>query len=528
MKPLELSLVQRIGLTLALLLGMFVLVGGFATWAVRGIQGQAAQTVDHDMTQLVRMAAIQEHLLKARRAEKDISIDLVMRMDRVPQRMADWKRNSDRVNQLLLQAIAAETHPKLLASLKAGQVLQTQYARQVERIIEKIQQQEILDQVVFEEEIQQPVQATLEAEQRIGEAITLNRDLTRAGGDAINVSVRQLAWLIGLGLLLAVLCAVGLGANLLSRIRAPLAQLNHAIARVKSGDLSLAVVVDSDDELGRMSQGFNVMLGSLQAMVMEVRAAADNIHAASAQIAGGNLDLSARTERAAANLQQAAASLDALTTTVRQMAESAQQASQIASATAQSAQTGGALVAQAVRSMAGIQASSERIVEITSVIDGIAFQTNILALNAAVEAARAGEQGKGFSVVATEVRSLAQRSASAAREIKALIEASRQEVMTGSTQVRDAGQAMQKIVHQVAQVHQMIEDITRQASVQSNDIAGVNQSMSHLDQMTQQNAALVEEAAAASSSLREQADRMAEVMLLFVVADQPHTLLLSA
>lgn len=528
MKRMEFSLVQRVGLTLALLLGMFVLVGAFTTWAVHGIQGLTRQTMDHDTVQLVRMAAIQEHLLKARRAEKDISIDLLMKMDRVAQRMAEWQRHSRHVADLLQLAIAAELDPRVRDSLQAAQALQERYASDVSAILQKIERHEILDQLVFEEEIQVPVQATLAAELKVGQAIEWNRETTQSGGEAIHSSVRRLIWLVALGLLLAVISALVLGTKLLVRIRLPLAQLTQAISRVHSGDLSHAVAVDSKDELGRMSLDFNAMLGSLQSMVQEVRYASDSIHAASAQIAGGNLDLSTRTEQAAAHLQQAAASLDALTTTVRQMAESAKHASQIASATAQSAQAGGALVAQAVQSMAGIQASSDRIAEITSVIDGIAFQTNILALNAAVEAARAGEQGRGFAVVAAEVRSLAQRSAAAAREIKILIDTSREEVSSGSNQVRDAGEAMGQIIQQVSQVHQMIEDITRQASVQSSDIAGVNQSMSHLDQMTQQNAALVEEAAAASASLREQADRMAEVMRRFVIDVPPRPLLLAA
>ncbi|MEQ1659674.1 MAG: methyl-accepting chemotaxis protein, partial [Hylemonella sp.] len=282
------------------------------------------------------------------------------------------------------------------------------------------------------------------------------------------------------------------------------------------------------DELGRMSHDFNGMVDALQAMVLDVRLAADSITGASAQIASGNLDLSSRTEQAAASLQQAAASLDALTATVRTMAESARSASHMASAAASSAGQGGELVQQVVHSMQGIQASSSRIADITAVIDGIAFQTNILALNAAVEAARAGEQGRGFAVVAGEVRLLAQRSAEAAREIRGLIDASRAEVAAGSRQVEDAGRAMAQIVQQVAEVSRMIQAITQDASVQSNEIGGVNQSMGQLEQMTQQNAALVEQAAAASASLKDQADRMAGVMRRFVVNRERQPLLLTA
>jgi methyl-accepting chemotaxis protein len=528
MKALRLTLVQRIAMTIALLVSVFLLVGSFTAIEVRGIQMQAHQTVDSDLAQLVRLAAIQENLLKVRRAEKDISIDLLMKMERVPQRMAEWKKHAAEVDRLLGAAIAAEVDPALQQHLKEGQARKNQYTAQVGATIGKIENKEILDQMVFEEEIQQPVQSALAAEVQISQAIEQNRLHTTHGGEAVNVAVTQLTWIVGLGVLFAVASGLALGLRLLARIRQPLVQLTDGITRVKSGDLSLAVVVQSEDELGRMSRDFNAMAGSLQAMVLEVRLAADSITGASAQIASGNLDLSTRTEQAAASLQQAAASLDALTGTVRKMAESAHAASGIASSAASSAGQGGDLVQQVVRSMAGIQASSSRIADITAVIDSIAFQTNILALNAAVEAARAGEQGRGFAVVAGEVRGLAQRSAEAAREIKALIEASRSQVETGSRLVQDAGGAMAQIVRQVAEVSHMIQAITQEASHQSSEISGVNQSMGQLEQMTQQNAALVEQAAAASASLQEQANRMAGVMRMFVVSQDHQPLLLPA
>ncbi|GAB3494664.1 hypothetical protein GCM10027399_15760 [Curvibacter fontanus] len=527
MTSLKLTLVQRIGMTIALLVGVFLVVGAFTAWSVKGIQAQTHQTVDTDLAQLVRMAAVQENLLKLRRAEKDISIDLLMKMERVPQRIAEWKQHGEAVTAQLLAAIEAERDPALAQMLLEGRARQDTYIAQVGRTIARIERHEILDQATFEEEIQQPVLSALAAEARISQAIEQNRRLTEAGGERVNAAVYQLTWLLGVGLAFAVLSGLALGGVLLARIRQPLAQLTEGITRVKSGDLSRAVQVRSEDELGRMSQDFNGMVDALQAMVLDVRLAADSITGASAQIASGNLDLSTRTEQAAASLQQAAASLDALTATVRTMAESARSASHMASAAASSAGQGGELVQQVVHSMQGIQASSSRIADITAVIDSIAFQTNILALNAAVEAARAGEQGRGFAVVAGEVRLLAQRSAEAAREIRGLIEASRAEVAAGSRQVEDAGRAMAQIVQQVAEVSRMIQAITQDASVQSSEIGGVNQSMGQLEQMTQQNAALVEQAAAASASLQDQADRMAGAMRRFVVNRDRQPLLLT-
>jgi methyl-accepting chemotaxis protein len=246
-----------------------------------------------------------------------------------------------------------------------------------------------------------------------------------------------------------------------------------------------------------------------------VRGVVDGISTASTQIASGNHDLSARTEQTASNLQQTASSMEELTGTLRQSAESASQANQLASSAAEVAQRGGAVVSQVVTTMGEINASSKRIADIIGVIDGIAFQTNILALNAAVEAARAGEQGRGFAVVASEVRSLAQRSAEAAKEIKALIGVSVDRVEIGTQLVQDAGSTMGEIVASVRRVTDMIGEITAAAAEQSQGVGQVNSAVNQLDQMTQQNAALVEESAAAAQSLKEQAERLSEVVGTF-------------
>ncbi len=259
-------------------------------------------------------------------------------------------------------------------------------------------------------------------------------------------------------------------------------------------------------------------LGRVQQTLLQVRASAGSVTTASDEIASGNHDLSSRTEQAASSLQQTASAMEQLTATVRNSAESARQANQLAASAAEVAQRGGSVVSQVVSTMDEINASSKKIADIIGVIDGIAFQTNILALNAAVEAARAGEQGRGFAVVASEVRSLAQRSAEAAKEIKGLIGASVERVEAGSKLVADAGQTMGEIVGSVKRVSDVIGEITIASGEQSDGIGQVNTAVTQLDQMTQQNAALVEESTAAAESLRTQAQRLAQALAGFRLA----------
>nr|WP_269447216.1 methyl-accepting chemotaxis protein [Comamonas aquatica] len=327
------------------------------------------------------------------------------------------------------------------------------------------------------------------------------------------LGLAALAVVVVLGLLLAVW--------LVRQLTAPLARavaLSHAIA---AGNLTQDVHDDRKDELGELLRSLSAMTQKLRSVVGEVRNGVDSVSSAASQIATGNQDLSARTEQTAANLEETAASIEELTATVTQSADTARQANQLAATAVQAAERGGAVVQQVVHSMDQINASSRKIGDIIGVIDGIAFQTNILALNAAVEAARAGEQGRGFAVVAGEVRSLAQRSAEAAKEIKQLITASVGNVDTGSAQVAQAGESMQEIVASVRRVTDLIGEITASATEQRDGIGQVNQAVSNLDQMTQQNAALVEESSAAATSMNEQAQRLADVVAVFNPAPSP-------
>ena len=318
------------------------------------------------------------------------------------------------------------------------------------------------------------------------------------------------------------LTAVGLGFGLMWMMRRwvaqPLASLQKAVGAIADGDLSQSVSSMRKDEIGSLIQDTESMRERLASTIGTVRNSVDSIGTASTEIATGNLDLSQRTEQTASNLQNAASSMSELTGTVRQTADSARTANQLVQSAVSAATRGGEVVGQVVTTMDQINAASRKISDIIGVIDGIAFQTNILALNAAVEAARAGEQGRGFAVVAGEVRSLAQRSAEAAKEIKSLIGNSVERVENGARLVQTAGTTMDEIVTSVQRVQDIIGEISSAATEQSEGIASVNTSVVQLDQMTQQNAALVEESAAAAESLKEQAQRLVEAVAVFRVA----------
>ncbi|HYR26475.1 MAG TPA: methyl-accepting chemotaxis protein [Aquabacterium sp.] len=318
------------------------------------------------------------------------------------------------------------------------------------------------------------------------------------------------------------LAGMGFGAFLLIRsIRRPLDEAVEAAAHMAAGDLTVHINHHGHDEIGQLLDSLRALRASLNQLVGDVRGTTESIQTASSEIAAGNHDLSSRTEQAAANLQQTASSMVELTTNVQESAHAAQEARTFVHAASDTARRGGEVMGQVVANMDSIAQASRKIGDIIGVIDGIAFQTNILALNAAVEAARAGEQGRGFAVVAGEVRSLAQRSAEAAREIKSLIGASVEQVESGAQLVQAAGTTMDEIVASVMRVTDVIGQITAATSEQSSGIGHINQSVRHLDQVTQQNAALVEQSAAAASSLSEQAQRLTAAINAFRIDGEP-------
>jgi methyl-accepting chemotaxis protein len=326
-------------------------------------------------------------------------------------------------------------------------------------------------------------------------------------------SLTVMTILVGAGL--ASLLAFATSILLRRSIARPLLKAVKIAEQVAGGDLTSEIVVESKDELGQLLGALKTMNDGLQEIVSKVRTGTDIIATASQQIAGGNLDLSSRTEEQASSLEETVSSMETLAATVKHNAESAKQANQLAIEASEVAANGGKLVGDVVNSMSLIDASSRKIVDIISVIDGIAFQTNILALNAAVEAARAGEQGRGFAVVASEVRSLAQRSAAAAKEIKALIGDSVDQVSIGSRLVESAGDMMKRVVESVTRVTAVVGEISTAGQEQSSGIEQVNRAILQMDEATQQNAALVEEAAAAAQSLQDQAVTLLQTVEVF-------------
>ncbi|EHA1333542.1 methyl-accepting chemotaxis protein [Salmonella enterica] len=335
-----------------------------------------------------------------------------------------------------------------------------------------------------------------------------------------NSSYNQAMWVLVSVLIavLVVIIAVWFGIKL--SLIAPMNRLIESIRHIASGDLVKRIDVEGSNEMGQLADNLRHMQSELVRTVGDVRNGANAIYSGASEIAMGNNDLSSRTEQQAASLEETAASMEQLTATVKQNAENARQASHLALSASETAQKGGKVVDNVVQTMRDIASSSQKIADIISVIDGIAFQTNILALNAAVEAARAGEQGRGFAVVAGEVRNLAQRSAQAAREIKSLIEDSVSRVDVGSTLVESAGETMDEIVNAVTRVTDIMGEIASPSDEQSRGIDQVGLAVAEMDRVTQQNASLVEESAAAAAALEEQASRLTQAVAVFRIHQQ--------
>jgi methyl-accepting chemotaxis protein len=360
---------------------------------------------------------------------------------------------------------------------------------------------------------------TLRSNTAEAQALLASTDpLLAAKAAGLQASADRAVWIVCSLVGLSALFGAWLGWAVRRSVKGPVEQVVDAVTRIAKGDLVTKISSTGRDEIAWLNHELNTMRKKLQATIADVRASAEQVALASSEIASGNADLSTRTEHQASGLQQTASSMEQLTSTVRQNADNAQQANQLVTTASTVAGRGGEVMNQVVSTMTEINASARKIADIIGVIDGIAFQTNILALNAAVEAARAGEQGRGFAVVAGEVRSLAQRSAAAAKEIKTLIEDSAGKVDTGAKLVDQAGATMSEILTSVRQVTHIMGEISVASREQSAGIEQINRQVEQMDGMTQQNAALVEQAAAAATSLNEQSHKLTDAVKVFKLA----------
>ncbi len=418
------------------------------------------------------------------------------------------QENIERLRKTLL-------FPNALALLDRIAAANDKYVAGTDRMIKMIEAGETEASHAYLLSVMRPALAELKG--AVNEQLAMQKEFSaKTADEAIALDKSMRIWMTVLTLVsLAAACAIGYWIT--RSITRPMARALEVANTVAAGDLTSRIEVTSQDETGQLLQALKTMNESLVRTVTVVRTGTETIATASREVASGSLDLSSRTEEQASSLEETASSMEELTSTVKQNADNARQANTLAAAASTVAERGGMVIGEVVGTMGRIDASAGKIADIIGVIDGIAFQTNILALNAAVEAARAGEQGRGFAVVASEVRNLAQRSAAAAKEIKGLIVESTEAAGAGSRLVAEAGSTMQEIVDSVRRVTDIMSEITAASAEQTAGIEQINSAVVQMDQVTQQNAALVEEAAAAAESMQDQAARLAEAVSVFRV-----------
>jgi methyl-accepting chemotaxis protein len=487
-------------------------VGLAAQWYARSV---SAAFISQDFAAMSQIAQLRNLMSTLRQHEKDMiiqyehAVEVSKSKDAWAQTLGQIQASAKALSEALPHADDRAKVAEAMARMDKFKTAFLPVARQLETMG--------FDSARVAAAFMKRAQPDYDAAQAIIETLAVDLDrAATAGGKRLDTTASMVMALLGAAVVLALVIIIPMTLVNVGSICGPIRAAEQLADSIAQGDLAERHVdVRGQDEAARLLKALSTMQGSLRQIVSQVRTSTDSISNASAEIATGNQDLSARTEQTASNLQQAASSMEQLTGTVKQSADSARQADRLALSAAEVAARGGAVVSQVVSTMDEINTSSKKIADIIGVIDGIAFQTNILALNAAVEAARAGEQGRGFAVVAGEVRNLAQRSAQAAKEIKGLIGASVEKVDSGSKLVADAGKTMQEIVSSVQRVTDIIGEITAAAAEQSDGIGQVNTSVVQLDQMTQQNAALVEQSAAAAESLKHQTVQLSQAVSVF-------------
>ncbi len=512
----------RIAARLAFAFGLMVLLMlGASLVGWMGMERQAHATADalhNDFALKYAVDGVHEHTLLLRRWEKDVFIN-IQQAEKVAAYKKSWDDELAKARRELATAERLGTDADREKTKRFSNEI-GQYETGFGLVATKIQQGEIkstADANAAMEKYKSSIHALEKAVDELSEVV-----LARANGveaRLLHEKNTALGWLAAMAVI-AVVLGVAISYAICVSITRPLRRAVTVAERVAAGDLTEVFEVKGTDETAQLLCALKDMNESLGKIVGEVRASTDTITTASSEIAAGNQDLSQRTEEQASSLEETASSMEELTSTVRQNADNARQANQLAASASEIAVKGGAVVGDVVSTMGAISDSSKKIADIIGVIDGIAFQTNILALNAAVEAARAGEQGRGFAVVAGEVRNLAQRSAAAAKEIKALIEDSVGKVDGGAKLVDQAGQTMEEVVSSIKRVTDIMAEITAASQEQSSGIEQVNQAVTQMDQVTQQNAALVEEAAAAAESMQQQAQTLAQAVAVFKLGAQ--------
>lgn len=502
-------MVGAIGVVLVLLL----LVGGTGLWGMSRIQALSQEMEEHSLAEAGALSRLEVGLATVRRYERDMVIQHA-NPDALRLSKQHWEQSLQTARQAMQALLGGEADEDNALIEEVGRQLD-QYTASAMPALAQMEQMAFESPAAVDQALA-PADAAFDSIEgnlmRVQEVLSQEVQQTQASASAAS---RQVWVLFGVVLGVAALVVVPSTLANMRSITQPLQEAQGLAVSIARGDLTTRPSLVGKDELTELMRCLVDMQASLSRTVGEVRQAAESIRLASAEIASGNQDLSNRTEQTASNLQGAAASMEQITSAVGQSAEAARAASGMAQENASVAQRGGALVGQVVSTMDEINQSSRRIHDIIGVIDGIAFQTNILALNAAVEAARAGEAGRGFAVVAGEVRSLAGRSAEAAREIKSLISASVERVSAGTQIVHQAGGTIRDIVDNAQKVSSFIAEITTATAEQSQGLAAVNVTVSDLDQMTQQNASLVEQSAAAADSLRDQAQRLSDLVAVF-------------
>ncbi len=506
---IRLRMISAIGVVLGLLL----MVGGAGIWGMQRLQHLNEEFSEHVFSETVALTQIHVALGQLRRFERDMIVNYE-KPEQIKQAKAAWDAARQKLDVQIQSMLGGEEDEDNAKLRKMAGLLDTYY-KSVEPVSRSLANGDYDSATVANTVLRAAHGAFSEVDKVMLELEAVLNTEARAVSESGKAASTQTLLVFGLALGVAALVVVPTTLANMHSICAPLDQAQRFAQSVAAGDLTQQADRSGRDELTALLGALADMQGSIARIVGEVRSATDSLGTASAEIASGNQDLSHRTEQAASNLEETASSMEQLTSSVQHSAESARQAREMATSNAAVAEQGGHAVGQVVTTMEAIHHSSRKINDIIGVIDGIAFQTNILALNAAVEAARAGEQGRGFAVVAGEVRSLAQRSAQAAKEIKDLIGDSVDKVEAGTAQVHSAGQTIGDIVANAQKIAAMIGAITAAANEQSEGIAQVNAAIAQLDQGTQQNAALVEQSAAAADSLREQAQRLSEVVAVF-------------